>query len=1349
MSEALLQALRGSQATSAFLQERAHRVVSMRPPGGGANIALQAMAQGGFYGNTATPSPQVTLQHAQEQYRHFSGWTGACAKIIGQRIARQPIRIARVVKRAPGKSLYHDSLYYKRPNKKHVPFPFKTFHQDLDVLDSHPVLNWLNRPNQLFTRWTLLYVTVISLELTGASYWWIYDAPKSDPFAGRKVIWPVPTNWLEPKHDKGLYSSYMLHTGGTEEPVEIPGQQIVRFAYPDPSNVLGITSTLQMAARSVVADENISESQRRLFANGIFPGLAIIAGRNPDLKSSGQGSRPLLTREQRAQILYAIKQAYRGMQHFDEPIVLDALIEDVKRISTTGREMDYLNSGKYTKERVTQQFGVNPVCMGQLEGVNRASSVVADDNFVANCLGPKIEQMSGVLTYVFLPLMTGEDPTDGNPSMLMYIEDPVPADPDELRSDRGQLITAGGLSINELRLENGLPPIWGGDVCLVQSALLPIHNVREDEPEPKDDATWPGGQKVQSKAPPGGPPGAGGPPGQQPGAPPGKPGKPKPGQPPTPPDAEKDEEDDEEEETAKPPKSKAWQGLDCLGAQMSKQARLALWVKAQEGAQHTLQEALGDAILAWAGNLVTRLNDAHQPHGVLLAMAEELQADTLTHLLRGAASPHLTQAVLEGATQEYTLYRPQKAALTDFALPSTVTGGIRQHLTQLLQAPFWADMGQRWRQDVVRTVRDGISQGLSNKEVAARLQDVLGPGASKARCLCIARTESTAALNAGGQVARRQLARDGLVKGKTWLTVDDDRTRDAHADLDDVTVGVDEPFDVGGEEAQYPGDIALSVEMRANCRCTCTSAYVSPSDLDKSRVRFLTRCLHLGKPGETLMWWNELSCRVPPGQALLDAPPDLQLLHNAAVAVSEGLMACWKSWWETLAAHTQAQEEAGALLRWCGQRVLTTCGQREKADGFEQALASLAGAVLDNSLASPFLRTAAAETYLRLRGRKGAPGAVAVNVALGQRHGQGLAREWQDALAARLAWRGGDYAQALSAAITLTKEQARVPAGQSGGGQFAPAGGGGGEGGGKPAAGKPEGAKPEGTKPNAGGVEGIAKPPVALTVRLHIDGKDAPPMAIPVSMPVHIPSPPDPKASPAQQHQEKLQEQAVQHLVEQHAEHAAHSIEHEAHETVENLQKAAASVAAKVGHAIPIVHQVLQASHWVNDQASKLILGVNKTYGHVAGTAIHLSAVVLSLPLHNALHHVVGETMAHVAEHMAEHLPEGLGHPASSGAELLATVPVSHIALHALSLLPALALVNAVGKAKKKLTGKADDPDPCAGTGGLPMARVVQAAHELLTDLVTQYLQHLHDTQADFAAAFKGGDSKNFFLTNS
>ncbi|HEX3162956.1 MAG TPA: phage minor head protein [Pseudolabrys sp.] len=122
--------------------------------------------------------------------------------------------------------------------------------------------------------------------------------------------------------------------------------------------------------------------------------------------------------------------------------------------------------------------------------------------------------------------------------------------------------------------------------------------------------------------------------------------------------------------------------------------------------------------------------------------------------------------------------------------------------------------------DVLDAISIGIDDGLGTAEIGRAISAVtdLTPW----RADTIARTETHNAASYG----LRESARDaqeklGIDLEKAWAATLDDRTRPAHAEMDDEDyIGMDEKFIVGGEEMDGPGDPAGSAENVCNCRCT-------------------------------------------------------------------------------------------------------------------------------------------------------------------------------------------------------------------------------------------------------------------------------------------------------------------------------------------------------------------------------------------------------------------------------------------------------------------------------------------------------------------------------------------------
>lgn len=112
---------------------------------------------------------------------------------------------------------------------------------------------------------------------------------------------------------------------------------------------------------------------------------------------------------------------------------------------------------------------------------------------------------------------------------------------------------------------------------------------------------------------------------------------------------------------------------------------------------------------------------------------------------------------------------------------------------------------------------EGYEQGYSIQELEKRIRELTA--FSRERATMIARTETNAYVSGGAHLGYEQVAEQGLDVRVEWIATQDSVTRDAHADADSQTVGINDSFLVGGEYLKYPGDPSGSPENVINCRC--------------------------------------------------------------------------------------------------------------------------------------------------------------------------------------------------------------------------------------------------------------------------------------------------------------------------------------------------------------------------------------------------------------------------------------------------------------------------------------------------------------------------------------------------
>jgi len=111
----------------------------------------------------------------------------------------------------------------------------------------------------------------------------------------------------------------------------------------------------------------------------------------------------------------------------------------------------------------------------------------------------------------------------------------------------------------------------------------------------------------------------------------------------------------------------------------------------------------------------------------------------------------------------------------------------------------------------------GKADGKSVNLIAEDIWSSTNQDINFKRAVRIARTEVHAASNTATQAAVESTGLTGLTR--EWIAMADERVRSSHRKAHGQVRGMDEAFDVNGEELQFPGDPKGSAGNVINCRC--------------------------------------------------------------------------------------------------------------------------------------------------------------------------------------------------------------------------------------------------------------------------------------------------------------------------------------------------------------------------------------------------------------------------------------------------------------------------------------------------------------------------------------------------
>lgn len=753
----------------------------------------------------AMAQTQRLVKHS-EQYKHYTGWVYVAINRIATRISGQPAHLGRQLtgaRREQARKFYASrdlddarSAWYRlygtrllTPEQaESAPEHVKRAPSEYELVQQHRLLEALKNPNEMMVRASLFLTTVASLELTGRGYWW-WPTIKS-----KLQIWPLPTDWVTPRHSEdGLYSYYEVKPPSRmQEPILLPASEIVPFILPDPSDPHGSVSPVQTQGPAIVTDEAMQMSQFRAQKNGLYPGVLLTIGRHPDVDGK-PGMRPVLTRDQRKDVIEAMRAIHEGAVNYGEPFILDGLFEDVKPFTRTPAEMDYLDSGKHTKSRIMQAFGVNPFIAGENVTVGWSQASVADEVFVSNVVNPLGGFMGETVTKKL-----------GDPRLTFWLEEATPRNPELKAKNYAVALAKQTVTKNEFRREVlKLPELEDGT---------------GDETAPAAGGGFGGAARPSQED-------------EEPEKPPRRP---------RPPSSRKAPR---RAGHLLPRLRRAVEGLFLkqadAGEAALRRALKALFRRMGRAVGREVQRVVsqspqllesGDAADTVA-DMIYRPADWHAAlrSAVFRPLAEAVLSGYLAAkaLMEERAGPLKSAKEIDPDTGETVsdfafqeLADDEVAWITEWNLPRSVKAGIGRSVAETLSQPYWQKILETTGADIRHTLKRGIDDGWALRKIGRAIAQEVGDASGK-RGKRIADTEVTNAVNAGHKVQAHEVEDLGLSVIKVWVTVGDTKVRDEHLAADGQEVkGADGLFDVGGYEVEYPGHYSLPPELRIHCRCT-------------------------------------------------------------------------------------------------------------------------------------------------------------------------------------------------------------------------------------------------------------------------------------------------------------------------------------------------------------------------------------------------------------------------------------------------------------------------------------------------------------------------------------------------
>jgi HK97 family phage portal protein len=300
-----------------------------------------------------------------------------------------------------------------------------------------------------FDLWEL---TTLYQEVHGCAYWFVERGPLGLPSA----IWVLPSQHVTPRHapdSPNLVDYYLYRTPGSER--RFRPDEVIHFRYPDPNEpYTGGLSPLRACFEQVRLTSAFSAFKSAKFRNHALPDAIVAPGH-----TIGEEERDRLE----AQWNQRLQRGGAG-----RVLVAEAPMQ-VSLLAHSMGDLAALADLRATKEDVSNAFHV-PLAYLTSE-TNLANLQAAEHQHMAQAIRPRLRRRDEKLNEQLIPLY------DPSGRLFLASEDPVPVNRELTAKERELNLKYGVLTVNEVRGEQGLPPVPWGD-----SPWLPVNWSQTDQP---------------------------------------------------------------------------------------------------------------------------------------------------------------------------------------------------------------------------------------------------------------------------------------------------------------------------------------------------------------------------------------------------------------------------------------------------------------------------------------------------------------------------------------------------------------------------------------------------------------------------------------------------------------------------------------------------------------------------------------------------------------------------------------------------------------------------------------------------------------------------------------------------
>ena len=319
------------------------------------------------------------------------------------------------------------------------------------VITDHELITLIDSPNAIQnTEYTFRQLYSTYIKLTGEFYALPIYINDNDALPAAIHILPPHTCSVE---WKSSYDESIVRVGNTKT---YALTDVIRDIKPDPKNPKEGRGVVAAAASAIDIDEKAKEYNQQFYANSARPSIVV------------ETNEALGTKE-RKRFEQQFNEQHTGVDSAFKPLIIEG--GKVTFGMLTQKEMDFLETRKFTKDEIFAMFKVPAGLVGMIASFNKANIEGAEYNFAKYVLEPLSKKWVQLWNQTLVARYNEKMKTD-----LIFRH--VSTIPEDMKQKLDKIKSTGAImTIDEQRAEIGLEPLPNGEGAALVGAGSPIQMI--------------------------------------------------------------------------------------------------------------------------------------------------------------------------------------------------------------------------------------------------------------------------------------------------------------------------------------------------------------------------------------------------------------------------------------------------------------------------------------------------------------------------------------------------------------------------------------------------------------------------------------------------------------------------------------------------------------------------------------------------------------------------------------------------------------------------------------------------------------------------------------------------------